>query len=314
MVSPAPIDERSSNLVKELTEADVLLGRGTGPNEYQGNIRFRALVKTALRSYEFQKSTGSTKTMLARMIVHDVKAQTGWFLKKVGTSSTTGGDLFAVAPDRVAVDKTRQSFRHQLKSTRKPPKTATGRSEQEDCLLDSSRESFEKLSSSKSGRSPVLSAVGVMKEDEAKSISTLTAGSTISGLGALLPQQAKITGLIHDTESPLASSKMHGSVFLERAGDFCPTSSRVTSPGMNAFLEANMKQRVAHHYNQYLPRLSFPSCLGRDEGYLARRVPLSSRTGALDRLRLELGALDQAARDNAYMEDLILLRTMNAHY
>jgi hypothetical protein len=100
---------------------------------------------------------------------------------------------------------------------------------------------------------------------------------------------------------------------LGRGRDFCPTSSRATGPGTNSLLEANMKH-VAHYNQQYLPRLSFPSCLGRDESYLARRVPLSSRTGALDRLRFELDALDQAARDHAYMEELTLLRRMNALY
>jgi hypothetical protein len=309
----AHTNDEGSNLVQELTKDDILLGRGTGPNEYQGNIRFRALVKATLRSNEFNASTGSTKTMLARKIVHAVKAQNGRFLKKVGKSST-GGDLFAVVPDRVAVDKTRQSFRHQLKSTRKP-KTPAGGGEEEDCLLHSSRESSGKFSSAKSVRSPLLSAFDVRKEDQAKSISTLTAGSTSSGLlSSLLPQQAKITTGMMDSGGSSASSEKQRSDFLERAGHLYPTSSGATDTVMSALFEANMKQRVARYNQQYLPRLSFPSCLGRDESYLAGQVPFSSRNGALDRLRFELDSLKQAARDQAYMENLNLLRRMKAQY
>jgi hypothetical protein len=114
--------------------------------------------------------------------------------------------------------------------------------------------------------------------------------------------------------SSSASSEKQRSAFLERAGDLYLTSSRATDTVMSALFEANMKQRVARYNQQYLPHLSFPSCLGRDEGYLAGQVPFSSRNGALDRLRLELDSLKQAARDHAYMENLNLLRRMKAQY
>jgi hypothetical protein len=304
------------NFVHELTKDDVLLGRGTGPNEYQGNIRFRALVKETLRSNEFKKSTGSTKTMLARMIVRDVTAQNGRFLKKVGKSSK-GRDLFAVVPDRVAVDKTRQSFRHQLRSMREP-KTPEGKVEQKQLsLADASRGSFEKLlPSAKSDSSPVVGAksFGVMKEDEAKS-SALAAGSSSSGgLSSLSPLNAKITGLV-DSGSSLASTEMRRFPDASWGGGIPPSfGSSSAGPTLIPLFEASgIAHRVACFNQQRSPQLPFPPSLG-NEGRLERRMPFSSPNSALDSFRFGLVAPEHVARDLAYLEDLILLRAMTAHY
>jgi hypothetical protein len=102
--------------VQELSENDVLLGRGTGPNEHQGNIRFRALVKEILGTTNLPKHNGKAKTKLAIKIINVVKARKGRFLNKVSKSKTVAGDLYVVVPDSVALEKTKQSFRHQIRS------------------------------------------------------------------------------------------------------------------------------------------------------------------------------------------------------
>jgi hypothetical protein len=105
--------------VQELSENDVLLGRGTGPNEHQGNIRFRALVKDILGTTDLPQHNGKAKTKLASKILNAVKARNGRFLKKVSKSKTVG-DLYVVVPDSVALEKTKQSFRHQVRSLQLP--------------------------------------------------------------------------------------------------------------------------------------------------------------------------------------------------
>jgi hypothetical protein len=312
------IDDKGSNFVQELTKDDILLGRGTGPNEYQGNIRFRALVKATLRSNEFNASTGSTKTMLARKIVHAVKAQNGRFLKKVGKSST-GGDLFAVVPDRVAVDKTRQSFRHQLKWTEdRKPKPPAGKVEQKQASFpDASCGSLEKLlPSTKSDSSAVLGAkgFGVMKEDEARLLSTPASGYTSIGLlCSPAAQKAKMVGLM-DPASSLPPLKLRAEALW--AGRLPPDVLGSSSAGQaqNSLFEGSVKQIVARYNQQYLSRLPFPPSLGESSLLLPSRMLFSSKTGTLDHFRFDWAAREQAARDLAYMEDLILRRAMNARY
>jgi hypothetical protein len=321
------------NFVQELTKDDVLLGRGTGPNEYQGNIRFRALVKETLRSNELKKSSnGSTKTMLARMIVRDVKAQNGRFLKKVGKSST-GRDLFAVVPDRVAVDKTRQSFRHQLKSIEnRKPKTPVGRGDPNDFFLDSVSGSSEKLSATKANSMILLPKAKVLsarKESEAKRSPALASGPACSSLRSLL-------GLMDHGSPPVPPRRKN----LMLCGDEDPPPSfRSSSSGsiMIPSFDASIEQRVACFNQQHLERLAFPPSLGnevrletlcfnqqhlerlafppslRNEVRLERRMPFYSPNSALDRFRFGLFAPEHASRDLAL--DLILLRVMTTeHY
>jgi hypothetical protein len=306
------------NFVQEPTKDDVLLGRGTGPNEYQGNIRFRALVKDTLRTNEFKKwSTGRTKTMLARMIVRDVKAQNGRFLKKVGKSST-GRDLFAVVPDRVAVDKTRQSFRHQLKSTEnRKPKTPEGRGDQKYCLLDSASGSSDSSAKTNS-MIPLPKAKGLSdatKEAEAKRIAALASGTArSSGLCSLLPQKFRITpGLVVPGSLPVPPHK-HRSDALWGGGVPPSFGSRSARPTLIPLFDASIAQRTACFNQQRLPQLPFPSSLG-DQGRLERRMSVSSPNNALDRLRFECaGTPEQAARDLAYLRVVMLSRAMTAHY
>jgi hypothetical protein len=96
-------------LLKDLGQNDVLLGRGTGPNEHIGNIRYRAFVREVIKTSELHAIDGKTKTKLAAKIVDSVKARNGRFVKRVN-------DFYQEVPDSLALDKTKQSFRHQLRA------------------------------------------------------------------------------------------------------------------------------------------------------------------------------------------------------
>jgi hypothetical protein len=101
-------------LFKDLGQNDVLLGRGTGPNEHIGNIRYRAFVREVIKTSELHAIDGKTKTKLAAKIVDSVKARKGRFVKRVN-------DFYQEVPDSLALDKTKQSFRHQLRAIIPPP-------------------------------------------------------------------------------------------------------------------------------------------------------------------------------------------------
>jgi hypothetical protein len=101
---------------RELRQNDVLLGRGTGPNEHIGNVRFRSLVRDSMQTPDFHP-TPHGKSELAKKIVNTVKARNGRFVKRVSTRKNCGDTLFVEVAERVSLDKTKQSFRHQLRSS-----------------------------------------------------------------------------------------------------------------------------------------------------------------------------------------------------
>eukprot|EP00529_Nitzschia_sp_RCC80_P022347 CAMPEP_0113524968 /NCGR_PEP_ID=MMETSP0014_2-20120614/46487_1 /TAXON_ID=2857 /ORGANISM="Nitzschia sp." /LENGTH=480 /DNA_ID=CAMNT_0000423091 /DNA_START=334 /DNA_END=1776 /DNA_ORIENTATION=+ /assembly_acc=CAM_ASM_000159 len=160
----------ASITVKNLNARDVLLGRGTGPNEYKGNVYFRSLVRERLeqRAIGYQNGNGQmpppplnakVKAQWAREILDKVREEGGRFLRIVDVPTKKNGDgdvdvdgstaeeipatkssslsavtgnatikkltgsggealigrqcLFVKVSDAVALDKIKQSFRHQ---------------------------------------------------------------------------------------------------------------------------------------------------------------------------------------------------------
>ncbi|KAL3935411.1 MAG: hypothetical protein SGARI_002988 [Bacillariaceae sp.] len=89
-------------------------GRGTGPNECQGNIKFRALVRQVLQRADMNKLDGRLKAQLAKEILDSVKSCNGRFLR-ANFQEATGCRSYVKVSDSVALDKIKQSFRHQLR-------------------------------------------------------------------------------------------------------------------------------------------------------------------------------------------------------
>eukprot|EP00934_Nitzschia_sp_Nitz4_P006158 Nitzschia sp. Nitz4//scaffold336_size18528//1656//2615//NITZ4_008774-RA/size18528-snap-gene-0.1-mRNA-1//-1//CDS//3329548289//6148//frame0 len=104
--------------LKDLNAHDVLLGRGTGPNEHIGNVRYRALVREIIEETDMMAWNSTTKRDLAIKIVAAVKSKGGRFVRKatsLGVGAARLGDVYEEVPDSMAYAKTKQSFRHQLK-------------------------------------------------------------------------------------------------------------------------------------------------------------------------------------------------------
>lgn len=135
--------------LKDLNAHDVLLGRGTGPNEHIGNVRYRALVRDIIEDTDMVAWNSTTKRDLAVRIVAAVKAKGGRFVRKAttlgptagpSTSKKTIGEMYEEVPDSLAYAKTKQSFRHQLKLI-EPPSPAKAKEASSATAVPASKES-----------------------------------------------------------------------------------------------------------------------------------------------------------------------------
>ncbi|KAG7345550.1 hypothetical protein IV203_033081 [Nitzschia inconspicua] len=101
-------DNSHAILITDLNPADVVLGRGAGPNEHSGNVAFREIV------HEFKPSYMATvnrkaKSQIARKVVQAIKARRGRFLKRAPNHDD---DVFVLAKDEVVMEKAKQALRH----------------------------------------------------------------------------------------------------------------------------------------------------------------------------------------------------------
>lgn len=103
--------------VTTLRPSDVLLGRGAPIISYEGNVKFRDLVRSKKPLYV---STGrhQAKEDIAREIVKEISRTKGRFLKKVSSpeerqaqQKTREDPLWRVAEDSVAMEKVKQALR-----------------------------------------------------------------------------------------------------------------------------------------------------------------------------------------------------------
>jgi hypothetical protein len=115
---------------------DVLLGRGTGPNEHEGNKTFRVMAADLLKRIDrtSKDHTNISKVDLARGLVAMVHSKKGRFVRKLTKDEVNAVNrdvfktsdkklvkrhylrgLYVVVPEDVAIEKAKQSFRHQLR-------------------------------------------------------------------------------------------------------------------------------------------------------------------------------------------------------
>jgi hypothetical protein len=106
-------------LVTSLQSTDVLVGRGSGPNDHEGNILFRSLVRNRKSEY-MATNHRQTKTKIAREIIDIVLAQNGRFMKKIDPSEAKelgipkGVDAYHPVDERTIMEKTKQALRQKL--------------------------------------------------------------------------------------------------------------------------------------------------------------------------------------------------------
>ena len=113
--------------VTELNSHDVLFGRGSGPNDHEGNIRFRKLV--AERKEEYMATNHRmTKAKIAKEIVDQVFANSGRFLKKMEPTemkehNLAGMDAWVLVDEDTIMEKAKQALRQNPNKTPKEKST-----------------------------------------------------------------------------------------------------------------------------------------------------------------------------------------------
>jgi len=106
----------TGKFVTELNEYDVLLGRGTGPNNNGGNVKFRDTVE-GLKSAYISTASRKAKNRIVRKTVEAVKAKKGRFLSKlkkreIKLLGLPHKSAYEIVTDSVAVEKTKQALRY----------------------------------------------------------------------------------------------------------------------------------------------------------------------------------------------------------
>jgi hypothetical protein len=108
----------------ELGATDVLLGRGSGPNDHVGNVHFRELVSERKAEY-MATNHRMTKTKIAREIVDQIINAKGRFLKKCEQKEVeglgvepTGVDVYEIVDDDTMMEKAKQALRQNASKTR----------------------------------------------------------------------------------------------------------------------------------------------------------------------------------------------------
>mmetsp|Transcript_27858 Transcript_27858/g.46208 ORF Transcript_27858/g.46208 Transcript_27858/m.46208 type:complete len:527 (-) Transcript_27858:62-1642(-) len=108
----------SSDFITQLHPNDVLFGRGSGPNDHEGNIHFRSLVGGRKAEY-MATNHRQTKAKIARDIVGSVLEKNGRFLKKVEAAEAKrlgipkGVDAWISVDEETIMEKAKQALRQQ---------------------------------------------------------------------------------------------------------------------------------------------------------------------------------------------------------
>ncbi|KAK1736574.1 hypothetical protein QTG54_012596 [Skeletonema marinoi] len=104
--------------VTELRDHDVVLGRGSGPNDRQGNINFRSLCKDKKIAY-IEATSRDEKGRIAADIVATVHGRGGRFLKRLTAEQAKNVDVqlrgadavYELADKQTILEKTKQTLR-----------------------------------------------------------------------------------------------------------------------------------------------------------------------------------------------------------
>ena len=113
--------------VTELRPTDVLFGRGSGPNDHEGNIRFRQRVADRKDEY-LATNHRMTKSKIAKEIVDSVLNENGRFLRKADEKETAslavpdGVEVYVMVDDVTITEKAKQALRQNAMKPEAKPK------------------------------------------------------------------------------------------------------------------------------------------------------------------------------------------------
>jgi hypothetical protein len=116
MADEAPSShDLSPDLITTIKQDDVLMGRGSGPNEFIGNQRFRSLVEARKGEYK-SAPKNKLKTKIAKEVIDEIHALGGRFLKQVETGTpdinyVVEEAVWCEVEEKLALEKCKQTLR-----------------------------------------------------------------------------------------------------------------------------------------------------------------------------------------------------------
>mmetsp|Transcript_11122 Transcript_11122/g.26805 ORF Transcript_11122/g.26805 Transcript_11122/m.26805 type:complete len:406 (+) Transcript_11122:264-1481(+) len=105
-----------NQFVTQVNPTDVLFGRGSGPNDHEGNIRFRDVVSKRKAEY-MSTNHRQTKATIAKDVVNTVYQTNGRFLKKLEASDLQklgfppSTEVYQIVDDDTVMEKAKQALR-----------------------------------------------------------------------------------------------------------------------------------------------------------------------------------------------------------
>lgn len=107
--------------------ADVLFGRGSGPNDHEGNILFRSLVKERKAEY-MATNHRQTKAEIAQDIVNHIRSRNGNFLKKAEPKDlkrlglSEDSEVWCRVDEKTILEKAKQALRQKAETNKEDDK------------------------------------------------------------------------------------------------------------------------------------------------------------------------------------------------
>jgi hypothetical protein len=299
------------DIVAELHVNDVLHGRGAAYDRMEGNMRFRALVKT--RALVYRLGDSMEKKNIAQEIVSHVHSSGGRFLRVVDSISeakelgvATGGEIvWVTVPPPVALEKVKQALRDSKWQEIATPRSGSDGSYLEmggglPSLLQLSEGQASRGAEAPHGASP--SAATMALEGLAGLSSVATSLSHNAALMDLLRDQGLSAGRHLENHAgtsaaALTTAQLRQALELNRRGLLAETLGWDNQHGMSSLgslAHANDTLDVRR-----LDRLRLLQQMERDEQEQAAAASATQRQWELLRQRQERAALVQTLRVRA---------------
>lgn len=236
-------------MVEELGQFDVLLGRGIGPNEHSGNIRYRTIVQTYQKEY-LATNKRKEKERIAKKAIAAVEANGARFLRQIDEESSKAGNngtdkkatknskkRYTIAEKEIVLEKTKQSLRFQGHNKNKAVPTKD-RSAEDDCKVSKPAEASP-LSASITEAGKVPMSFGPLHQPfvNSQTLAGLVARTSAQDLNAsasvsnLIPGSSlAATASAANTDALLAALRQHGLLSSERKQNMLNNAAALLGP------------------------------------------------------------------------------------
>ena len=210
--------------LRELTNDDVLLGRGFPAIENEGNVRFRELVRS--RSAEYHAAyRRHTKDSIARDVVNTIHRRNGRFLTQLDNASNikgllipAGARIWTEADEAAVLIKAKQALRDHSDDSKESSRIHIRRRPAEgsgnlvlEWVVPAASHSSEQAEAPGATSSSSTSAWGLSHPPSVTAIPAASSNThQISNLHSFRPSSSQQRSFLHEESSNTGSLRIHG--------------------------------------------------------------------------------------------------------